>query len=126
MPKPYIYDSIRVSTEDHIRCSLWEKDDWGVLYGKRTIFMLYFVYPVAGGPGRAAMPMPGNTAAMRASLWTNMEKLMDSIYSACAQVQTHFLLIKGFCNVLGQSVFCFEKGCIHCLQLAMGEKASER
>ncbi|KAK7101689.1 conserved oligomeric Golgi complex subunit 5-like isoform X2 [Littorina saxatilis] len=40
-----------------------------------------------GGPGRAAMPMPGNTAAMRASLWTNMEKLMDSIYSACAQVQ---------------------------------------
>lgn len=40
-----------------------------------------------GGPGRAAMPVPGNTAAMRASLWTNMEKLMDSIYSACSQVQ---------------------------------------
>ncbi|KAL8566375.1 hypothetical protein ACOMHN_049333 [Nucella lapillus] len=43
--------------------------------------------PARGGPGRAAMPAPGNTAAMRASLWTNMEKLMDSIYSACAQVQ---------------------------------------
>ncbi|XP_076469307.1 conserved oligomeric Golgi complex subunit 5-like [Babylonia areolata] len=43
--------------------------------------------PARGGPGRAAMPAPGNTAAMRASLWTSMEKLMDSIYSACAQVQ---------------------------------------
>ncbi|KAK3767574.1 hypothetical protein RRG08_003835 [Elysia crispata] len=40
-----------------------------------------------GGPGRAAMPSPGNTAALRANLWTNMEKLMDNIYSACAQVQ---------------------------------------
>ncbi|CAL1534536.1 unnamed protein product [Lymnaea stagnalis] len=38
-------------------------------------------------PGRAAMPSPGNTAALRANLWTNMEKLMDNIYSACAQVQ---------------------------------------
>jgi predicted nucleotidyltransferase len=33
------------------------------------------------------MPVTGNTAAFRASLWTNMEKLMDSIYSSCAQVQ---------------------------------------
>ncbi|XP_064606457.1 conserved oligomeric Golgi complex subunit 5-like [Liolophura sinensis] len=40
-----------------------------------------------GAPGRAAMPAPGNTAAFRANLWTNMEKLMDNIYSACAQVQ---------------------------------------
>ncbi|XP_059152670.1 conserved oligomeric Golgi complex subunit 5-like [Physella acuta] len=40
-----------------------------------------------GGPGRAAMPSPGNTAVLRANLWTNMEKLMDNIYSACAQVQ---------------------------------------
>lgn len=40
----------------------------------------------ASGPGRAAMPTPGNTAALRAGLWTNMEKLMDNIYSACAQV----------------------------------------
>ncbi|KAL3853402.1 hypothetical protein ACJMK2_016944 [Sinanodonta woodiana] len=40
-----------------------------------------------GGPGRAAMPVTGNTAQFRASLWTNMEKLMDSIYSTCAQVQ---------------------------------------
>ncbi|KAH3880912.1 hypothetical protein DPMN_004834, partial [Dreissena polymorpha] len=38
------------------------------------------------GPGRASMPVTGNTAAMRATLWTNMEKLMDNIYSACAQV----------------------------------------
>lgn len=39
------------------------------------------------GPGRASMPVTGNTAALRATLWTNMEKLMDSIYSACAQIQ---------------------------------------
>ncbi|XP_054843806.1 conserved oligomeric Golgi complex subunit 5 [Eublepharis macularius] len=42
---------------------------------------------VRGGPGRAAMPTPGNTAAFRASLWTNMEKLMDQICAACVQVQ---------------------------------------
>ncbi|EDM03259.1 rCG61786 [Rattus norvegicus] len=40
-----------------------------------------------GGPGRATMPTPGNTAAFRASLWTNMEKLMDHICAACGQVQ---------------------------------------
>ncbi|XP_064633908.1 conserved oligomeric Golgi complex subunit 5-like [Lineus longissimus] len=39
------------------------------------------------GPGRASLPATGNTAAFRASLWTNMEKLMDNIYSSCAQVQ---------------------------------------
>ncbi|XP_068713905.1 conserved oligomeric Golgi complex subunit 5-like [Montipora foliosa] len=39
-----------------------------------------------GGPGRAAMPTPGNTAAWRATLWTRMEQLMDSIYSACGQI----------------------------------------
>ncbi|ESO82323.1 hypothetical protein LOTGIDRAFT_198052 [Lottia gigantea] len=40
-----------------------------------------------GAPGRAAMPTPGNTAAFRATLWTNMEKLMDNIYASCAQIQ---------------------------------------
>uniref|UniRef100_A0A6I8QCX2 Conserved oligomeric Golgi complex subunit 5 n=1 Tax=Xenopus tropicalis TaxID=8364 RepID=A0A6I8QCX2_XENTR len=40
-----------------------------------------------GAPGRAAMPSPGNTAAFRAALWTNMEKLMDQIYASCVQVQ---------------------------------------
>lgn len=43
----------------------------------------------AGGPGRAAMPTPGNTAAWRATLWTRMEQLMDSIFSACGQVNMH-------------------------------------
>nr|XP_037860765.1 conserved oligomeric Golgi complex subunit 5 [Chlorocebus sabaeus] len=42
---------------------------------------------VRGGPGRSTMPTPGNTAALRASLWTNMEKLMDHIYAVCRQVQ---------------------------------------
>ncbi|XP_023694125.1 conserved oligomeric Golgi complex subunit 5 [Paramormyrops kingsleyae] len=40
-----------------------------------------------GGPGRAAMPTPGNTAAFRAALWTNLEKLLDQICAACGQVQ---------------------------------------
>ncbi|XP_069485244.1 conserved oligomeric Golgi complex subunit 5 [Ambystoma mexicanum] len=40
-----------------------------------------------GGPGRAAMPTPGNSASFRAALWTNMEKLMDQICAACVQVQ---------------------------------------
>lgn len=34
------------------------------------------------------MPTPGNTAAFRASLWTNMEKLMDHICDVCGQVNT--------------------------------------
>jgi hypothetical protein len=38
------------------------------------------------GPGRASMPVTGNTAAFRATLWTNMEKLMDNIHATCAQV----------------------------------------
>ncbi|XP_039103144.1 conserved oligomeric Golgi complex subunit 5 isoform X3 [Hyaena hyaena] len=42
---------------------------------------------VRGGPGRSTMPTPGNTAAFRASLWTNMEKLVDHICTACGQVQ---------------------------------------
>uniref|UniRef100_A0A8C9UJQ3 Conserved oligomeric Golgi complex subunit 5 n=1 Tax=Spermophilus dauricus TaxID=99837 RepID=A0A8C9UJQ3_SPEDA len=42
---------------------------------------------VRGGPGRSTMPTPGNTAAFRASLWTNMEKLMDHICAICVQVQ---------------------------------------
>nr|XP_012421892.1 PREDICTED: conserved oligomeric Golgi complex subunit 5 isoform X1 [Odobenus rosmarus divergens] len=42
---------------------------------------------VRGGPGRSTMPTPGNTAAFRASLWTNMEKLIDHICTVCGQVQ---------------------------------------
>ncbi|XP_034019786.1 conserved oligomeric Golgi complex subunit 5 [Thalassophryne amazonica] len=40
-----------------------------------------------GAPGRAVLPTPGNTAACRAALWTNLEKLMDQICAACRQVQ---------------------------------------
>ncbi|KAK2155274.1 hypothetical protein LSH36_244g03005 [Paralvinella palmiformis] len=38
---------------------------------------------IKSGPGMASMP--SNTAAYRATLWTNMEKLMDSIYSSFSQ-----------------------------------------
>ncbi|KAL6459736.1 hypothetical protein MHYP_G00314950 [Metynnis hypsauchen] len=40
-----------------------------------------------GAPGRAVIPIPGNTATFRAALWTNLEKLMDLICAACSQVQ---------------------------------------
>ncbi|XP_060885394.1 conserved oligomeric Golgi complex subunit 5 isoform X2 [Labrus mixtus] len=40
-----------------------------------------------GAPGRAVLPTPGNTAAFRAALWTNLEKLMDQICASCRQVQ---------------------------------------
>ncbi|CAL8242579.1 unnamed protein product [Merluccius merluccius] len=40
-----------------------------------------------GAPGRAVLPTPGNTAAFRAALWTNLEKLMDQICAACKQMQ---------------------------------------
>uniref|UniRef100_A0A8C5B909 Conserved oligomeric Golgi complex subunit 5 n=1 Tax=Gadus morhua TaxID=8049 RepID=A0A8C5B909_GADMO len=40
-----------------------------------------------GAPGRAVLPTPGNTAAFRAALWTNLEKLMDQICAACKQIQ---------------------------------------
>jgi len=36
---------------------------------------------VAGAPpGRAVMPIPGNVTAFRATLWTNLEKLMNIIF----------------------------------------------
>ena len=60
--------------------------------------------PGAGGPGRAAMPTPGNTAAWRATLWTRMEQLMDLIYSACGQVQLYFTLHKHFFAYLNSQV----------------------
>ncbi|CAH1787402.1 unnamed protein product, partial [Owenia fusiformis] len=47
------------------------------------------------GPGRSTMPTTGNTAQFRATLWTNMERLMDSIYASCAQVdQLEKVLVK--------------------------------
>lgn len=41
-----------------------------------------------GGPGRAAMPSPGNTANFRSRLWAALELLFDtSIYTECRQVE---------------------------------------
>ncbi|KAF6031066.1 COG5 [Bugula neritina] len=39
---------------------------------------------LASGPGRVNLPV--NSALFRANLWTAMEKLMESIYSSCAQI----------------------------------------
>ncbi|XP_072026015.1 conserved oligomeric Golgi complex subunit 5-like [Amphiura filiformis] len=52
-----------------------------------NVHVLTQIQGVKAGPGRASMPAPGNTAAFRATLWTNLEKLMDQIHSACGQVQ---------------------------------------
>nr|XP_047924497.1 conserved oligomeric Golgi complex subunit 5 [Anser cygnoides] len=59
----------------------------GTLHVKSEMCCCVFLKTHVGGPGRAAMPTPGNTAAFRAALWTNMEKLMDQICAACGQVQ---------------------------------------
>ena len=53
---------------------------WGSKY---QIFEIVYL----SGPGKASMPAPGNTAAFRAMLWTNLEKLMDQIHAACGQVR---------------------------------------
>jgi len=34
-----------------------------------------------GGPGKASMPGPGNMAAFRATLWANIDSLLDSLHS---------------------------------------------
>jgi len=34
-----------------------------------------------GGPGKASMPGPGNMAAFRATLWSNIDSLLDSLHS---------------------------------------------
>lgn len=39
------------------------------------------------GPGRAAMPVTGSSAAFRAALWTSMDRLVDSVCQACSQIQ---------------------------------------
>ncbi|KAL1482907.1 hypothetical protein MTO96_033491 [Rhipicephalus appendiculatus] len=39
------------------------------------------------GPGRAAMPVTGSSAAFRAALWTSMDRLVDSVCQACCQIQ---------------------------------------
>ena len=52
------------------------------------------------GPGRSTLPVPGNTAAWRAALWTRMEKLMNTIYSLCEKVTFVCMLNskESFCN----------------------------
>ena len=55
---------------------------------RNTMCFVYLLF-LGNMPGVAAMPTPGNTAQFRASLWSNMEKLMDGIYSYCAQVNIY-------------------------------------
>lgn len=43
--------------------------------------------PATKGPGKAAMPITGNSAPFRAALWTNTERVTDNIYDACCQIR---------------------------------------
>lgn len=48
-----------------------------------------------GGPGKAVMPAPGQSVQFRASLWSNLEKLMDDIFHVCVQTShLHKVLAK--------------------------------
>ncbi|PSN54614.1 Conserved oligomeric Golgi complex subunit 5 [Blattella germanica] len=64
-----------------------------------------------GGPGRAAMPSPGNTANFRSRLWAALEHLFDVIYSECCQVELLQKVLasklKGDAVVLSQSSTCY-------------------
>ena len=47
------------------------------------------------GPGRAAMPVPGNMATFRAILWNNLENVLDAVYEkSCEMVCLQRLLCK--------------------------------
>lgn len=49
----------------------------------------------SSGPGKAIMPAPGQSVQFRASLWSNLEKLMDDIYHVCVQTShLHKVLAK--------------------------------
>ena len=50
------------------------------------ILLLCSVVGSMQGPGRAAMPAPGNSAVWRAGLWTRMEKLVNKTYGLCEKV----------------------------------------
>ena len=39
-----------------------------------------------GGPGKAAMPAPGNMATFRAILWNNIESVLDFIYNKTLEI----------------------------------------
>ncbi|KAJ9578646.1 hypothetical protein L9F63_005136 [Diploptera punctata] len=65
-----------------------------------------------GGPGRAAMPSPGNTANFRSRLWTALEHLFDtSIYLECCQVELLQKVLtkklKGDSGILSQNMTCY-------------------
>lgn len=47
--------------------------------------LCYHLASSGGGPGKAVMPAPGQSVQFRASLWSNLEKLMDDIYHVCVQ-----------------------------------------
>ena len=65
---------------------LWSLKSW--FESEEATYQIFEIVFLSG-PGKASMPAPGNTAAFRAMLWTNLEKLMDQIHAACGQVSEH-------------------------------------
>ena len=56
------------------------------------IFSTFFLSPSkylapSGGPGRSTLPMLGSSASWKASLWTRLESLANSIQKAYNQVR---------------------------------------
>jgi hypothetical protein len=47
---------------------------------------MFDFYFLATNPGRTTMPNIGNTPQFRALLWTNIEKILDLIYTYVAQL----------------------------------------
>ncbi len=54
-----------------------------IISSKSKISDFYFL---AANPGRTTMPNIGNTPQFRALLWTNIEKILDLIYTYVAQL----------------------------------------
>ena len=49
----------------------------------------------SSGPGRAAMPVPGNMATFRAILWTNLESVLDAVHEkSCEMICLQRLLCR--------------------------------
>jgi conserved oligomeric Golgi complex subunit 5 len=50
------------------------------------------------GPGRAAVPTPGNVSSFRPRMWSALEKIFENIYTFSIQIQTLEISLKQNCD----------------------------
>lgn len=50
------------------------------------------------GPGRAAVPTPGNVSSFRPRMWSALEKIFENIYTYSIQIQTLEISLKQSCD----------------------------